>query len=79
MRYYRPGAPRPATIAESLRTEGGDDLRKMLRTFCEGKVPTRKEEMVLRLLDLLAGENLRANLVETGRIRQGSGDRGGLV
>lgn len=60
MRYYRPGELKPATIADALRAYGNEYLTPMVRQFCEGKPPTRKEEMVSRLLGLLEENTLRS-------------------
>lgn len=64
MQHYRPDEHKPATVAEALRAYSNENLNPMVRRFCEGKPPTRKEDMISRLLSLLEGDNLRATFAK---------------
>jgi hypothetical protein len=70
MPYYRNETERPTTIRDVLLDHNNDSLTPLVRDFCEGKPPTRKEEMVARLLSLLEGDGLKATCAKLNELQR---------
>ncbi|MFI5378477.1 MAG: helicase-associated domain-containing protein [Tepidisphaerales bacterium] len=70
MPYYRTESDRPTTIRDVLLAHNNQHITPLVREFCEGKPPTRKEEMVARLLGLLEGDGLKATCAKLSEVQQ---------
>src|SRR5208282_4328250 len=57
-------------IRDVLLAHNNEHLTPMVRDFCSGKPPTRKEEMVAQLLSLLEGDGLKAACAKLNELQQ---------